>query len=334
MEAFPRTNDAQLFPSGHVVLITETSRIAQKLQSVAKEAGLLRGTSTRGVVIDVHGHDDPSACLILGSSLDLEEQEQVFVLVEERRHLRSLRTVLSEYRYGWFFDLLAYGSWTSEFQPVIDLDQGGAYGYEALLRASLPDGTVIQPESIFRAARATRWLTVADAKSREAAIRCATKSPVNESRIFINLDPVAGAIDFAALADLLAEAERRPESVVFELVESDGLADAPGVGKFRDELGAAGFAVALDDLTSGFSTLTILDELRPEIAKLDRRLITGAHADRNCSRLVQAFVELCRDLEIVLIAEGIETNDDLEFVKRFGIRYAQGFMLGRPGYGS
>jgi len=318
------------FPSGYVTLMTEVPGIGRKLRSIVGDAGLLQEGFENTVVLNVARTQEQAACLLLGSSLPLDEQEQVFVLVNEPPHLRSLRTLLGDCRYAWFFDLIREGSWTSAFQPVVDLGSGGIYGYEALLRASLPDGTAVAPESVYRAARDTSWLALVEEKSRHAALRGAARLPMRAETIFVNLDPAVPSIDIPGILSIVGESARQPESVIFELVESEGLADSPAVRRLRDELGAAGFRVALDDLTSGFSTLAVLEQLRPDIAKLDRRLITEAHADRYRSRLVQAFVDLCRDLEIMLIAEGVENVEDLDFVQSIGVLYAQGYFLGRP----
>ncbi len=321
------------FPTGCIRIATEDLRIARKLHQISEEAGFLVHAGEDGVVIHVEESGEHSTCLVLGSSLPPHEQDAVFLIMDRPPYLRSLRAVLGSCQYAWLFDLMEEGRWISHFQAVVDLETGFPFGHEALLRACMNDGTPVSPSAVFEAARATRLLPVVERLARTAALRCASDAFPLSEHLLINLDAdsvPSGHFDVDGTISMLAEAGRSPGSVIFELVESESLGDPALAYRLRRLLGDAGFMVALDDLTSGFSTLAVLDQLRPEIVKLDRRLITGAHLDRYRSRLVRAFVELCRDLGILLIAEGIEKAEDLEFVKQAGIRYGQGYFLARP----
>lgn len=321
------------FPSGRVRIVTEIARIAEKLSKISADAGILVEASEDGVLIRVDDAGEDSACLVLGSSLPPDEQDAVFLLLDHAPHLRSLRSVLGKCQYAWLFDLIKDGHWESEYQPVFDIESGAIFGREALLRARLNDGSRVSPASVFGAARVTRWLPLVDELARNAALRGAASAFSLNEKILINLDAESareGHFDVSAAVAILREAGRSPESVIFELVESESLGNSALVAELRAELGNAGFMVALDDLTSGFSTLAVLDQLRPEVVKLDQRLIGGAWKDRYRSRLVRAFVDLCKDLGILLIAEGIEDPDDLRFVRGAGVRFVQGYLLGRP----
>ncbi len=321
------------FPSGTVRIVTEIPRIAEKLHKISTDAGILLEGAEDGVVIRVDDAGEDSACLVLGSSLPPDEQDAVFLLLDHAPHLRSLRSVLGKCQYAWLFDLIKDGRWESDYQPVFDIQTGTVFGREALLRARMNDGTLVSPTSVFEAARVTRWLPLVDELARNAALRGGASAFPNEEKILINLDAESareGHFDVSAASAILKEAGRAPESVIFELVESESLGNSVLVAELRAELGNAGFMVALDDLTSGFSTLAVLDQLRPEVVKLDQRLIGGAWNDRYRSRLVRAFVDLCKDLGILLIAEGIEDPDDLTFVRESDVRYVQGYLLGRP----
>ncbi|MEO6326637.1 MAG: EAL domain-containing protein, partial [Thermoanaerobaculia bacterium] len=121
-----------------------------------------------------------------------------------------------------------------------------------------------------------------------------------------------------------------PSHIVFELIETEGVARSPTLAALLTEVRAEGFRIALDDLESGFSTLGVLERLRPDIAKLDQHLVRGAYADPYRARLVKSFVSLTRDLGIQLIVEGVETREDYGFVCDLGIRLAQGYYFGRP----
>jgi EAL domain-containing protein (putative c-di-GMP-specific phosphodiesterase class I) len=321
------------FPAGWIRIATEDRRIARKLRDISEKAGLLIEASEDGVVIHVEIAGGDSACLVLGSSLLLHEQEAVFLLLDRPPYLRSLRAILGKCQYAWLFDLMTGGVWTTHFQPVIDLETGVPFGHEALLRARMSDGASVSPTAVFEAARSLRLLPVIDELARMTALRSGSGAFPPSERILINLDAgsaPAGHFDVDGMLSILAASGRPPGTVIFELVESESLGNPALVCELSRKLTDAGFKVALDDLTSGFSTLAVLDKLRPDVVKLDQRLIGGAYRDRYRSRVVEAFVGLCRDLNILLIAEGIEDAEDLEFVRQSGIRYVQGFLLARP----
>jgi EAL domain-containing protein (putative c-di-GMP-specific phosphodiesterase class I) len=93
---------------------------------------------------------------------------------------------------------------------------------------------------------------------------------------------------------------------------------------------AEGAKIALDDLGSGYSSILHLADLRPDYVKLDQRLVRGAYGDHLRSVLLNAITEAAHKLEIRVVAEGVETEDDLKFCFEIGADLAQGYFLARP----
>jgi EAL domain-containing protein (putative c-di-GMP-specific phosphodiesterase class I) len=94
----------------------------------------------------------------------------------------------------------------------------------------------------------------------------------------------------------------------------------------------AGARLAIDDFGAGYSNLRRVAELEPAVIKLDRELIRGIHRSARLQLLVRWVVRLCQELGAKVVAEGIETLDELKAVRETGVDYAQGFLLARPGY--
>lgn len=122
----------------------------------------------------------------------------------------------------------------------------------------------------------------------------------------------------------------RPDRVVFEVVETESIDDMDHLNSILTHYRKAGFKVALDDVGSGFSSLGALAELNPDLIKIDKSLIRRAHDSQLHRDVCKALVELGRDRELCVLAEGIETEDDERFAISIGADLLQGFFIGRP----
>lgn len=324
------------FPQGTLTLVTDLPRVAAKLEAAAGASGVPARRDQGTVVIQVPEGIEDNTCLTFGAFLTSLEQERVFVLRDgvSGPQLRSLRRILAECQNAWFSEFLRAGSFTAFLQPIVDLEAGTTYGFEALLRASHVDGTPVPAPQALSIARATGSLVELDQRARRAAFEAARRHLKPSDRLFVNVDPdsvAAGVEDFRPTLEMFDRLVLHPpENVVFELIESEGIAGFSALDSLLGHLRDRGFKIALDDVGSGYSTVGVLERLRPDIVKLDRQIVRGAHANRYRARLVRAFVELTADLGLPLIAEGVETKDDYLFVRDQGIRLAQGFFLGKP----
>jgi EAL domain-containing protein (putative c-di-GMP-specific phosphodiesterase class I) len=146
--------------------------------------------------------------------------------------------------------------------------------------------------------------------------------------VFINLHPADLGDD--ALVDPAAPLSRFATRVVLEITERARLEATPDVPGRVQRLRAMGYRVALDDLGAGYAGLTSFAALSPEIVKIDMSLIRGLDADPLRRKLVASLAGLCRDLGIVVVAEGIETEAEREASVLCGCELLQGFLIGRP----
>ena len=227
-------------------------------------------------------------------------------------------------------DLIAAGGVRSVYQPIVDLDTDRVVGYEALARG--PEGSELErPDRLFAAARASGMMEALDEACAAAAIHGAVAQGLaSPLALFVNVEPEAvHDARLAALVDI-AEAAPRPLRLVFEVTER-ALAERPAellatVAGIR----AQGWAVALDDVGADPASLAFMPLLRPEIVKLDLRLVQR-RPSRVVAQIMNAVNAYAEESGAVILAEGIETDEQLATARALGARLGQGWLFGRPG---
>jgi EAL domain-containing protein (putative c-di-GMP-specific phosphodiesterase class I) len=245
----------------------------------------------------------------------------------------SLRQFLTMAQSGWLLDMLAERRITSYFQPIVHAqDTRRIYAHEALVRGLEPDGTLVPPGRMMGVARDAELLFQLDLAARLSAIREAVRHGLDVP-VFINFTPSAiydPAFCLRSTVAAIREAGIPSEHVVFEVIESDHAADASHLRSIIDYYRQAGFRVALDDLGAGHSSLNLLHQLRPDIVKLDMELVRHIHEDPYKASITQKLLEIAQKLGIRTVAEGIETPEELRWVRAHGVDYVQGYLVSRP----
>jgi len=217
--------------------------------------------------------------------------------------------------------IIANAAFESVFQPIVDLENGAVIGYEGLTRFN--DG--VSPEVRFAEATAIGLGPELEAATLRASLTAAKSLPGSAS-LNLNVSP-ALIMERQPLQQLVRDAGR---PIVLEVTEHAQIADYEA---FR-----ASFAtlhpkmeLAVDDAGAGFASLRHILELRPAFVKLDRSLIAGLESDEARQAMIVGLGHFARSVGCRLIAEGIETEAELEVLRTLEIRLAQGFLLGRPG---
>jgi EAL domain-containing protein (putative c-di-GMP-specific phosphodiesterase class I)/putative methionine-R-sulfoxide reductase with GAF domain len=207
-------------------------------------------------------------------------------------------------------------------QPVVRPADRLIVGYEALAR--MPLDPVRSPDW---------WLAKAEevglrASLEVACLAAATDlgSPPDERLLFVNLSPSLLA-EPAALALL----ERLPERVVVELTEQEAVEDYDGLRHDLAPWLARGVRIAIDDAGAGYSSLRHVIELTPDFLKLDRELVRDLDRDGNRRALVSAMSAFAAEVGTSVIAEGVETAEELEVLRDAEVDLVQGYLLARPG---
>ena len=234
---------------------------------------------------------------------------------------------------GWIYDLFRERRVLSHFQPIVDVTAGTVFAHEALLRGRTVDGATIAAGQLLEAARGVHQLFQLDQLGRDSAIRCAARQGLADRTVFVNFIPTviydpANCLQTTMRA--LAETGRRPEHVVFEVVESEHVEQRADLLRILDYYRAQGFRVALDDLGAGYASLNLLGALRPDFIKLDMELVRAAPGNPLQSGLVEAFVQFAARFDIQVIAEGVEDAAAADYLQDLGVRLMQGYYFGRP----
>jgi EAL domain-containing protein (putative c-di-GMP-specific phosphodiesterase class I) len=216
------------------------------------------------------------------------------------------------------------------FQPIYDLDRARPAGLEALCR---PVGSsFVSASELFSAAERLRMLWPLEQVARTSAIGTARQWSGNE-RLFLNCSPqvVCDPRFLQAIEDSVESGTGFDRTrMVLEITErSDPRMRAILAGRVHD-LKSLGFEVAIDDVGAGMSGLNRIMDLRPQWLKLDRELIRTIDTDPYRQSLVRALASFTLDNDIRMVAEGVERAAELQTMLSLGVRYAQGFHLGRP----
>ena len=249
--------------------------------------------------------------------------------------LKTMRT-LQEYRDLMgameLSSLITKGALTTHFQPIVDLASSTIYGYESLARGVSDEGKLIYPDTLFRWGREGDMLFYLDRACRETSLKTAAVKNI-ASKVFINFIPTAIYDPEHCLQSTVKWAKQldfNPKNIIFEVIESDHVADLDHLKKILDYYKSQGFMVALDDVGSGYSSLNMIAKLLPDIVKIDREIID--HIDTNIvnQSIFRAIVQIAKESNILVLAEGIERAEEAAFCTREGADLAQGYYFGKP----
>ena len=214
------------------------------------------------------------------------------------------------------------------YQPIVRLEDRCVVAHEGLMRHADPLCTPLHLLDLARAGGRLGELEM-----------CAVRTLAHGfdfdrgGRLLLNLSAQAilqEAVRPQQLIDSLRASGRDLGRFVIEITERDVVED---VGRLADAIGylrAAGVRIALDDFGNGHSNFWMWHELNPEYVKIDRCLVHGIAQSPGRLSIVKALVQVAESLGTELVAEGVEHGRDLMIVRDLGIRYAQGFLLGRP----
>jgi EAL domain-containing protein (putative c-di-GMP-specific phosphodiesterase class I) len=214
-------------------------------------------------------------------------------------------------------DALESGDFYIAFQPVVDLSTFRVFGYEGLARSHAADFPT--PAEIIAGAIEESFMGELGRALRQIAVAECPDFP-----LFLNIHPAE--FDEAWLVRPDDPMSTHMHDVYLEVTETVPISYYRFCHSVLREIRAKGIMLA------GYSNLKYIADLAPEIVKLDRQLIAGLSPRTRLHALVTSIVRLCRDLGARVVAEGIETAEELQAVIETGAHYGQGFFLARPAY--
>lgn len=217
------------------------------------------------------------------------------------------------------------------FQPIVNLQDGSISGYEALIRGP-SDSPLHSPLQLFKTAVACDRLEQLEMLCRQLSIESFAVAKT-ETKLFLNVNPLlllTADHPSGLTKQMLSQAQVDPSQVVIEISEQYQVEDAGLLVKAVQHYRQLGFLIAIDDLGSGFSGLKLWSELQPDIVKIDRYFISELDKDPTKRAFVRNIVSLAKAIGATIVAEGIETPDELRLCRELGADLAQGYLLGRP----
>ena len=266
-------------------------------------------------------------------SLSQSERACLFAVRLADEHALPLpaETLLDRARTDWFPEFLSHGLMRPHFQPIVDVTTGVSFGREALMRGRL--GAIeVRGGELLAAAEAHDALYSFDARARVAALETGLPLLPDGEILFVNLDPRAALDVESSLRTTWPVVERLagdPARICLELVSPERVADR----ELLEDLVAAhrkrGALIALDDLSGGSTSLTFLELLKPDFAKIDNALTAGIHHSAGRRRLVAALVECSHECGARVVAEGVERVDEFQAMRDLGVDFGQGFYFGQ-----
>jgi EAL domain-containing protein (putative c-di-GMP-specific phosphodiesterase class I)/CheY-like chemotaxis protein len=223
------------------------------------------------------------------------------------------------------FDRALETMWVA-FQPIVDTRHQRLFGYEALMRAREP--SLPHPGAILAAAERLDLVHALGRHMRRLTAEAFAGAP-SDTLLFVNLHP-HDLLDpqlFESSAPLGLFAER----VVLEITERSTIDDIKDIHARVAMLREQGFRIAIDDLGAGYAGLSSFAALQPEIVKLDMSLVRDVHRSDVRQRLIASMTSLCKDMKMLVVAEGVEIAEERDSVVGFGCELLQGYLFAKPG---
>jgi diguanylate cyclase (GGDEF)-like protein/PAS domain S-box-containing protein len=224
--------------------------------------------------------------------------------------------------------------WILHYQPIVDLVDGRVTGAEALVRWRQPSGRLLSPADFIPLAEETGLIAaIGDWVIEQVCRQSRTwrEMGLNLSLSF-NVSP-RQLWQPEAVPRLLAEVEAADAiaaTLVVEITESTAMRDPDRTQRVLDELHEAGLRLAIDDFGTGYSSLSRLRELPVDVLKIDRRFVRDVPRDPDASSMVKAIVGLSQSLSMQPLAEGIETEEQRQYLVELGCPVGQGFLFSEP----
>jgi EAL domain-containing protein (putative c-di-GMP-specific phosphodiesterase class I) len=215
------------------------------------------------------------------------------------------------------------------FQPIVDVERGDVFAYEALVRGTAGGSaasvlTQVEVDNVYRFDQAIR------VRALELAARMNLRGGIS-----INFLPNAVYRPELCIRTTLEAAERLGfpiSNIMFEVSEMEHVMDRTHLTAILREYKRQGFLTAIDDFGSGWAGLGLLADFQPDFLKIDIDLVHNIESGASRQVIVRSIVDMCRALDVRIIAEGVETVEEYCWLRDAGITLFQGFLFARPAF--
>jgi len=214
------------------------------------------------------------------------------------------------------------------FQPIVTLASRQPIGYEALARG--PQGTFFEnPVNLFAMATEANMAYELDSLCLRLAVKRAAPF-INRQLLFLNIDPSVINSDYLKDLEFLKGSTLAPSQICIEITERTFITNFKKLAANLNSLKPMGVMIVIDDLGEGYSSLKAIVELKPTFIKVDISLVRNIHADVIKQSIIQVISELAQKINSIIIAEGVETEEEFKKLVSLGVQFGQGYLFARP----
>ena len=213
------------------------------------------------------------------------------------------------------------------FQPIVNLSSRTIYAHEALIRGVNGESahtilSKVNNENIYRF----------DQACRVKAVKTAVEAQIG-SLLSINFYPNAVYKPELCISTTLAAAKKYNfpvNDIIFEFTEGEKIDNAMHLQNIITEYKKLGFKTAIDDFGAGYAGLSLLAQLQPDIVKIDMELLRNIDSNKPRQIIVRALIRMCHELEVTVLAEGVETKAERNYLADQGVDLMQGYLFSKP----
>ncbi|MCZ6876019.1 MAG: EAL domain-containing protein [bacterium] len=322
--------------------VSDTMRVANRLQeelstSFQIDAHEVFTTASIGVALSTTGYDQPENFL-RDAEIALHRAKarggaccEVF---DVNMHTRAVARLKMETELRQAIEKQEFCLY---YQPIVFLTTGAIEGFEALVRWQHPERGLISPADFIPVAEETGQILSIGAWVLQEACRCMSNWQSKFSSnpplfVSVNLSPrqFEQADLVEQIGNILRNSGLPPQSLKLEITESMLMDNVTSIVHQLEQLRAMGMQVSLDDFGTGYSSLSYLHRFPIDYLKIDRSFVSRLDADSKDVEITKAIVTLAHNLRMQVVAEGIETSEQLLHLKMTGCEYGQGYYISKP----
>ena len=296
----------------------------------------LYASASVGIALASPQHDGPDQLLrdadlaLYQAKANGKARYEVFDAFMRSRTLEQLR-LETDLR-----GVLERGELRVYYQPIFDLHQNSITGFEALLRWQHPDRGLIPPQEFIPIAEECGLIgRIGEWVLREACGKLSHYTASNGSGPALTMNVNISSKQLTSLLveqvkEVLRETGVAPQSLGLEITESVILGDGDATESLLQELRGLGVGIHIDDFGTGYSSLSYLHRFPVDVLKIDKSFVGTAVTGRENLEIVKAIVGLAKVLNMEVIAEGVESQEQMTMLQELGCRYVQGFLISKP----
>ncbi|HZW12631.1 MAG TPA: EAL domain-containing protein [Noviherbaspirillum sp.] len=317
----------------------DLARMAEKLISILKEPFLLYGhelyiTTSIGVTLYPNDAADAEA-LIKNADIALYRAKDLgrnnFQFFTGDMNAAMMQRLRLESAMRWAIERREF---TLVYQPQVDIISGRIYGTEALIRWKHPEFGMVSPAQFIPLAEETGMIVqIGEWILRTACQQAkAWEDAGMPMRVAVNLSARQfhhGDLDIT-ITEILEEVGLSPELLEVEMTEGILMEDTSQTAAILEKLHAMGVQISIDDFGTGYSSLSYLKRLPIQVLKIDQSFVRDIHTDADDRAIVTAVIALAHSMKLKVVAEGVETPEQLAFLREHRCDIMQGYLFSRP----